>query len=313
MGLPNESLIRHVASMAGLTEAWCREVMRLLAVEDVTGLVGSELNRLRRAAETRAAGRDRPGRDAGEARDALEVRAHHAYAAKVVRPLLLESISLACWESLVGYAAADRRFGSGVTRPEEVQDRIGRQLGVDGTNIRRWREQVTLPDGDKVLGAVLVVLEDEIADVGFADRRTLVTRAARRAVGYIRERHWETPRGAGTGTERGKRVGRLPTAEELYAARVALRDERADDLVPVEAADPRAVREGQTGLYARVLDSVQGTFPGGRLRTAKALREAVGDWAMPYALFRVALVSGWPDGTEDEWNWGDIDEDEPAL
>ncbi len=105
VGLLHESLIRHLASVAGLTEAWCREAMRLLAVEDVSGLVGSELNRLRQAAATRAAGRTPSEWDEGAARDALEGRAHHAYAAKVVRPLLLESVSLACWESLVGAAA----------------------------------------------------------------------------------------------------------------------------------------------------------------------------------------------------------------
>ena len=158
MGLPGPPQIRHFASVAGLTETWCREVLTLLAVKDVSGLVDSELNRLRRAATTRSAGRTPAEWDEGAARAALEERAHHAYAAKVVRPLLLESVSLACWESLVAYVAGDRRFGAEVTRPEDVQDHVGRQLGVDGTNLRRWREQATLPNGDKVLGAALIVL-----------------------------------------------------------------------------------------------------------------------------------------------------------
>lgn len=297
--------------MAGLTETWCCEALRLLAVEDVSGLVASELNRLRKSEVTRAAGRDAPKRDEKAMRDALEQRTHHAYAAKVIRPLLLESISLACWDSLVGYAAKDRRFGPEVTQPEKVQDHIGRQLGVDGTNIQRWQRQETLPDGDKVLGAALIVLEDEVADIGFDDRKTLLKQAVLRVVGYIRERHWDKE--TEDGARRGKRVERVPTVEELYVARTALRDERADDLVPPEDADSRAVRERQIELYGRVLDLVRGAFPGGQLRAAKALREAIDDWAVPYALLRIALVSGWADGTEDEWNWGEVDEDESAF
>ena len=311
MALPNESQIRHIASMAGLTETWCCEALRLLAVEDVSGLVASELNRLRKSEATRAAGRDAPKRDEKSMRDALEQRVHHAYAAKIIRPLLLESISLACWESLVGYAVKDRRFGAEVTKPEKAQDHIGRQLGVDGTNLRRWRKQVTLPDGDKVLGAALIVLEDEVADVGFADRKTLVKQAVFRTVGYIRERHGE--KGNNDGERRDKRVERLPTAEELYVVRAALRDKRADDLLPLDDADPRAGREGQNELYGRVLDGVGGLFPAGQIREAEDVRGAIASWAMPYALLRVALVSGWPDGTEDEWNWGEVDENEPAF
>lgn len=321
MCLDNSPIVEHLASLARITPAWCREAMRLVCVADVSGLVEAEVRRCLRSNQTRHRrnGSDcaRGERTEADVRAEVSARGHHLFASKFVRPCFLESISLTCWENLVKYAHADWRFGqSPFTDPEYmqwaarkglatpsnetertwVQRQIGARLGVDPTSINRWETGDTVPSGDKVLGAALVALTDEIADCELGDRAGVISNAMHRTLALIRESRFSA--------DRGRRADAIPDRDQIHAVRQFHLDSASSlFLDPASSATDRS--ELLTGLIQRLRECA----PNGLRWDAASIRSTIDDWAMPYALLRLGLVAGWPDGTEDEWSWEDIDEE----
>lgn len=274
--------------------------MEILAIDDTLGVVASETQRLRRCHDKR---QSELSSDPLESWDELKVIdqieecAHHLFATKYFRPLLLESNSLACWNSLVEFSRREESLNSGPIQTTESQRLIGLKIGADETTIGRWERFVTVPDGDKVLGAVLIALELEIDDVEFADRKDLLCEAVLRTIGFIRDRAiHRRPK---------KKPDHLPTVEEVSAVREMIRHSNAD--LFFQTGSDRKLR---AGAIADVCDRLEGRFPGHAICCPRTLEQAFHDWGESYAIFRLSLVCGWPNGTEDEFNWSTIDEDE---
>ena len=84
------------------------------------------------------------------------------------------------------------------------------------------------------------------------------------------------------------------------------RHEFADALVPrKDEVDEYQLRT----LFKEVGAELKRKFPGSTVWRPKTLREVIREWATVYVLFRLSLFSGWPAGSEGDWNWEDIDAD----
>lgn len=331
MGLPDQHQIQHLAELARLTPRWCEEGLRQIAIEDISGVVATELKRLTAA---------HPNLETAKAHDRVQKKAHNNYAAKVVRPLILESLSLACWEDVVAFAgslgiqsmqpSSDNveyiRFRERLLNPQRVerlqskgrvvdqnldqkkldtlwvQRQIGCQLGLNNSNIDRWEDSITLPSAENVFGAVFIALEDEFHNVSLSERSLLLTRAIYRTLAFIRERRY--------GKRSSVRAELLPTVEELTAVRCVLQHDFADVLLP---NSQHRDRDQAKKLFTSVGRQLEGRFPEGTIHQPKTIKKAIDEWAMAYVHFRIALVSGWRDGTEDVWNWGEIDDSDSEF
>lgn len=309
--------LAYVADLAGLTERWCAEAVRLLAADDVAGLVSKEVTRQRKLNDTsqgKKSAEDRVLWDQAAATEAVRERVHELYAANVVRPRLLEAVSTYSWESLLEHVRAQGVGGDASSDLGRIQQDVGRRLGFHATTVKRWKDG-SPPGLDAFLGTVFCVLLDEVSELNLHERQVLVSLAVWDVIAFIKRCHWdrETPlpqRTLGQPVPAG--AERSVHAERFSVTRAALTDAGADALLPLVIGGAPSEAD-ITALATRVLRATRRRFPDGRIRSADALLTTLIEWSMPYALFRIGLVAGFDDTNDpddtNEWTWGHVDDE----
>lgn len=315
--------LRSLIEFTGLTSAWCDRTLRLLAVDDVSGVVEAEMSRLRKIAANRAGqGSDGGVSDWDEAAECKRVRdrAHHFFATQEVRPIFLESLVLGSWDAVVEQAresplfisddptlfvayhnrlktskTASRHLSDNAIHRLWIQRQLGLRLGTDASNIWRWEKFKTLPGGDKVLGAILIGLRCDFHLAKFPPRQRLIAMAVARTLAFIRDNRY--------GKQESRSVNRLPEPVDLAIVRFALRHHFTDDLlVSSQIPNQKNIKD----LFVDTALALRMEYPKIALRP-DSIKRSLSEWATAYALFLVGLASGWPDETVEEQFWGDIE------
>lgn len=319
MNLPEPHIIRHIASVAELSESWCRQAMVRICHDDVADVVKDEVNKLQRSHETRNRNRPNPDAELFDLRGIQTKTAqqgHHLFATKVVRPLIIESISLRCWKSLVATGRKDGLCGNDFETTSKdyltwakrtgrdssshgvqnlwIQREIGKLLGVDSSNIGRWEQSKTAPDGNKVLAGIVLVFQRELRGFPYPSRTKILRSMIRRTVSSIRAMHCNT--------DQSKHASQLIRGDELDAVKAFQKQECERPLFDPENIDEDRANE----RIVKLGNHLRQIHPKSNIWKPKIMLRTLSDWATPFAMLQVALASGWPDGTESDWNWADI-------
>ena len=243
------------------------------------------------------------------------------YARRRLRPRVTASIPLAYWDRLVEFATSSAKYGKS---PKNVEQSIGRRLGLDEGLLNRWKHRKVSPDGDKVLSALVVVLRSELDEVGFPDRSRIVWEAVKRTLErtFIKDYlpHMQELRLAGCSVRTpdvdaaGNRIGPKLTTEDYIFIRTFSSSPHAIAALALSGEEaPKNLPDGVKQLLAQFISERKGDVRAVSVARAAALRRdffrVVSTWAVPYALFRVGLSQGWdgrglPDG---EKHWEHLD------
>lgn len=193
------------------------------------------------------------------------------YENKTLKDRILESIVVAYWKGLAKYAEDNglfRQHCEGVLS-EEV---LGFRLGVNPGTISRWLNDKTPPGGDKVLGAVVIVLQKEITEIVFPKNREIAWQAVSRTLSLIRE-------------EDCHRNRRPITREEFACMWLLGRHPNADKVV---VDQPRAAA---SAIIDDVFRELKKQFP--KMTSRDFVAQTAGEWTMPYLYFAISLLPGW--------------------
>lgn len=185
------------------------------------------------------------------------------YRNEIVRDRVLEGITACFWRAVVNRAAS---------RQLTYAD-IGNRLGVGRTTSYRWEKEGLIPHADKVLGAIVLALREEVEGIPFPRLNNVVWEAARHTMAEIRRKE-------GNGT-----IGPGPERDEWVATRWFVRHPLSPEFLkgkPDKEALEGALSDTATYMLRR--------FPGSRLCLSGNLRAALKQWAKPYALFRIGLT-----------------------
>lgn len=304
----------------GLSQGWCDHAMDLLANRDASGLIESEVSRVKKANATRLKNRGVKGRGEPEAaiRQTIREDIHNRYATSVVRKEIFESIVSICWEAVCAHGVEHQYGGKQSADATSVRKEIGRRLGATDTTIVRWAEGEQLPEGEKVLAAIILVLQREILDISFPSRDSIVSQVARRTVALIRDNELlQTVKADGRRT-RTKKPKRLPSGEELFVVRTALRHKDSDALlprVPPGKYDDAGLRNAKKRCFRATIREIKKNVPKPTISEPPDIANVIETWSDPYVLFCIGLASGWREDLtlDDLPGWEALDELDPTI
>lgn len=187
------------------------------------------------------------------------------YRNRTVKERLMEAMAVPNILALVEHA---RKL-----EPGGALERLGLHRGTPN----RWLKNETQPHAREFFGLLLVGLRKELSEVRLPGNRQVIWEAVSRTLAIIREKECERDR-------------RHPTREEFVCVWWSMRHPSANELTP-DQSEPDLARIKE--MFADVVHQTQKAVPGGVIRTTELARRALMEWALPYTLFRIGLLSDW--------------------
>lgn len=188
------------------------------------------------------------------------------FGSRKIKPHLLKALYVGPIAEVVRYAET-----VGVSDEELAQ-----KLGLDRGTPRRWLVEEHDPDPYNFLGVVTFVLETTLQQLppsAMASRERIIRDAVRSVVATIRSDLSDCKRAK-------------PSDEELACVKMFLRHPYAGEFVP---GNKPAKSQNTEALFVWILRELQREFRSPRLITSRAIWEAIGQWAAPFAVFLIGV------------------------
>jgi hypothetical protein len=290
-------LIEQLYVSTGINRDWLANAWRLIAVDDCSGVIAVELERLKKEELKRASkqglGPEKLQWNASAEKAEVVERAFQLYGSKVVMPRIIEAVKIACWKGLVrhvnDHGHLDHKHSDIMKAQEELSKRIGRHP----IQAYKYSRGITSPSGDDVLAGLYLAIRKKRVDLSeYSSRVEILKSAALRTVALIRGVEMadvEKPEKDPPWERNHPDIAfRLPTTEDLSAVFELLVREDAGVLL-VKTGDEstgsvRPSKKHKLDLLNRVGTAHHVKFPRGSIACPDDLVVAVQKWAMPFTL-----------------------------
>lgn len=190
------------------------------------------------------------------------------YRSRMIKERLMDAATWPNTNALVASAKSPER-----TSLRDVAER----LSLDGRTLERWQAGAVLPHPRTFFGLLYFSLRKEVVDVEYPNSRDVVWDAVRATLRIIRAKEL-------------RQRTRRPRRDEVVLMRQFMRHPQADCFAPTADAGIETPAENQTEeVLSQVIKEAGRRTMGPSLKNAAAALSAIGDWALPYALFRYGL------------------------
>lgn len=190
------------------------------------------------------------------------------YRSRTIKERLMDAMAWPNTNALVKTAKGTGRM--------TLRDVAGR-LCLDDRTLERWQKGVVQPHPRTFFGLLYVGLRKEVVDVAYPDSRDVLWDAVTATLRMNRAKEL-------------RQRTRRPRRDEFVLVRQLLRHPRADLFAPsthAQAVPPTGAEIER--VLAQVIKEARGRADGPSLANPAAALSAIGDWALPYALFRFGL------------------------